>query len=186
MPISWEYARSLCADLTQSATVPLDPDELLHMPGLRQHGHVFFGGIAVRCYKHKARWTYNERDIRAAGRAFAELDLDLDDVVGVQLPAYRDIPERDEPSYRNTPSSVPGHCHGRAFRLGPVHRRHACQLAMGGYTLLMRPTLLGPLMGIPLAWAEPRTRSWLRRRPGLRFSGYARTPSEAAHFSCPE
>jgi hypothetical protein len=43
MPISREYARSLFADLTQSAAVPLDPDELLHMPGLRQHGHVFFG-----------------------------------------------------------------------------------------------------------------------------------------------
>ncbi|MEU9291902.1 hypothetical protein AB0D57_46740 [Streptomyces sp. NPDC048275] len=49
----------------------------------------------MRYYKHKARWTYDERDIRAAGRTFAELDLNLDDVVDVQLPAYRDIPERD-------------------------------------------------------------------------------------------
>ncbi|WP_406364399.1 hypothetical protein [Streptomyces sp. NBC_01579] len=54
--------RSLFADLTQSAPVPLDPDERIHMPGLRQHGHVFFGDTAVRCYKHKARWTYDERD----------------------------------------------------------------------------------------------------------------------------
>ncbi|MEU9471238.1 endonuclease VII domain-containing protein [Streptomyces avermitilis] len=90
MPISREYARSLFADLTQSATVPLDPDELLHMPGLAQHGHVFFGDIAVRCYKHKARWMYDERDIRRTGQAFAELRLDLDDVVDVQLPAYRE------------------------------------------------------------------------------------------------
>lgn len=103
MPISREYAHSLFADLTQSATVPLDPAELLHMPGLRQHGHVFFGDIAVRCYKHKARWTYDERDIRAVGRTFAELDLDLDDVVDVQLPAYRDIPERD-PEEWNRPN----------------------------------------------------------------------------------
>ncbi|MDL5206643.1 endonuclease VII domain-containing protein [Streptomyces sp. ALI-76-A] len=95
MPISREYARSLFADLTQNAPVPLDPDELLHMPRLRQHGHVFFGDIAVRCYKHKARWTYDERDIRAAGRAFADMEVDLDDVVDVQLPAYRDLPERD-------------------------------------------------------------------------------------------
>lgn len=36
---------------------------------------------------------YDERDIRAAGRAFAELELGLDDVVDVQLPPYRDIPE---------------------------------------------------------------------------------------------
>nr|BAU77545.1 hypothetical protein SAVERM_2p101 [Streptomyces avermitilis MA-4680 = NBRC 14893] len=49
----------------------------------------------MRCYKHKARWTYDERDIRAADRTFAELDLDLDDAVDVQLPAYRDAPERD-------------------------------------------------------------------------------------------
>ncbi|MET7458218.1 hypothetical protein ABZT03_41595 [Streptomyces sp. NPDC005574] len=87
MPISREYARSLFADLTQNAMVPLDPDELLHMPGLAQHGHVFFGDIAVRCYKYKARWTYDERDIRCTGQAFAELRLDLDDLVDVQLPA---------------------------------------------------------------------------------------------------
>lgn len=95
MPISREYARSLFADLTQSATVPLDPDELVHMPDLRLHGHVFFGDIALRCYKHKARWTYDERDIRRAGHAFAELLLDPGDVVDVQLPPFRDIPERD-------------------------------------------------------------------------------------------
>ncbi|MER6394079.1 endonuclease domain-containing protein [Streptomyces sp. NPDC001523] len=95
MPISREYARSLFVDLTQNAQVPLDPDELIHMPGLRQHGHVFFGDIAVRAYKHKARWTYDERDIRAAGRALADLEVRLDDVVDAQLPAYRDIPERD-------------------------------------------------------------------------------------------
>ncbi|MGW0761081.1 hypothetical protein ACWD1Y_32170 [Streptomyces sp. NPDC002814] len=95
MPISREYARSLFTDLTRSATVPLDPDELLHMPGLRQHGHVFFGDIALRCYKHKARWMYDERDIRRVGQAFAELRLDLDDVVDVRLPPFRDVLERD-------------------------------------------------------------------------------------------
>lgn len=49
----------------------------------------------MRGYKHKARWAYDERDVRAAGRTFAELDVDLDDVVDVELPAYRDVPERD-------------------------------------------------------------------------------------------
>ncbi|WPB90734.1 endonuclease domain-containing protein [Streptomyces malaysiensis] len=49
----------------------------------------------MRCYKHKARWAYDERDIRAAGRALADMEVRLDDVVDVQLPAYRDIPERD-------------------------------------------------------------------------------------------
>src|SRR3954453_20300409 len=96
MPISREYARSLFADLTHNAMVPLDPDELLYMPGLAQHGHVFFGDIAVRCYKHKARWMYDERDIRRMGQALAELRLDLDDVVDVQLPAFRDKREPDD------------------------------------------------------------------------------------------
>ncbi|MGW1364499.1 endonuclease domain-containing protein [Streptomyces chartreusis] len=95
MPISREYARSLFVDLTQSATVPLDPDELLHMPGLRQHGQVFFGDIALRCYKHKARWMYDERDIRRVGQALADVLLDTRDVVDVQLPPYRDISDRD-------------------------------------------------------------------------------------------
>ncbi|MFJ3037144.1 MULTISPECIES: hypothetical protein [Streptomyces] len=75
--------------------MPLDPDELLQMPRLRLHSHVFFGGTAVRCYKHKARWTYAERDVRAAGQVLAGLAVERDDVVDVQLPAYRAIPERD-------------------------------------------------------------------------------------------
>jgi hypothetical protein len=74
--ISREYARSLFADLTSGTTIPLDPDELVHMPHLRWHGQVFFGDIALRAYKHKARWMFEERDIRRAGQAFAELRLD--------------------------------------------------------------------------------------------------------------
>ncbi|MFD9339934.1 zeta toxin family protein [Streptomyces sp. NPDC060028] len=46
-------------------------------------------------YKYKARWTYDERDIRRTGQAFAEMRLDLDDVVDVQLPAYRDFAGSD-------------------------------------------------------------------------------------------
>ncbi|MGW1613556.1 hypothetical protein ACWCQZ_29815 [Streptomyces sp. NPDC002285] len=45
-------ARSLFSELTQSASVPLDPAELPHMPGLLQRGHVFFGNVPVRCYGH--------------------------------------------------------------------------------------------------------------------------------------
>ncbi|MFE6892007.1 endonuclease domain-containing protein [Streptomyces sp. NPDC057694] len=95
MLIGRERARSLFTDLTQSATVPADPDELLHMPGLAHHGHVFFGDIAVRCYKHKARWMYDDRDIRRVGQTFAELRVDLVDIVDVQLPAYRDSADDD-------------------------------------------------------------------------------------------
>lgn len=95
MPISWEYARSLHADLTQSATVPLDPDELLRQPDLPSHGYVFFGVIEVRRYKHKAPWVYDEQDIRRVGQALAQLRLDLDDGAAAKLPAYRDNRHRD-------------------------------------------------------------------------------------------
>ncbi|TXR91750.1 hypothetical protein EAO73_35805 [Streptomyces sp. col6] len=93
MPISRELARSLFADLTQNSAVPLAPDELVHMPGLREHGHVFLGDIAVRCYKHRARWMYDERDIRAAGRVFADMEVRLDDVVTVRLPTHHSMAE---------------------------------------------------------------------------------------------
>ncbi|MFC4606258.1 hypothetical protein ACFO9E_00210 [Streptomyces maoxianensis] len=56
MPISPKSARSLFAELTVGSAVPLDPDDLLHMVYLRRYGHVVFGDIAVRCYKHKSRW----------------------------------------------------------------------------------------------------------------------------------
>ncbi|MFD3676426.1 hypothetical protein [Streptomyces sp. NPDC058613] len=49
------YARSLFAELTQSASVPLDPDALPYIPSLLQRGHVFFGDVSLRCYKHKGR-----------------------------------------------------------------------------------------------------------------------------------
>ncbi|MFC9249622.1 endonuclease VII domain-containing protein [Streptomyces sp. NPDC057136] len=121
MLISREYALSLFADLTQNAMVPLDPDELLHMPGLAQHGHVFFGDIAVRCYKHKGRWMYDERDIRRTGQALAELRLDLDDVVDVQLPAYRDFGENDPEEWHRV--DWRRHLVSRMFRLA----RHKAQ-----------------------------------------------------------
>ncbi len=89
----------LCGgDLLPSLTQDLQPrlQSLLHpMPGLRQHGHVFFGDIALGCYGHKARWTYDERDIRRADHACAPLCLAPDDVVDVQLPVFRDVGERD-------------------------------------------------------------------------------------------
>ncbi|WP_051767451.1 hypothetical protein [Streptomyces sp. NRRL S-37] len=93
-----ECARSLFADLTRDATVPLDPDELLHMPGLRQHVRVLFGDTAVRCCKHTMRWMYDERDVRSADQALAGLHVDLGDVVDVQLPrtaTSRSAPRRN-------------------------------------------------------------------------------------------
>ncbi|MEU5415768.1 hypothetical protein [Streptomyces clavifer] len=95
MLISREYARALFADLTQNAMVPLDPDELVHMSGLAQYDYVLFGDVAVRCYKHKGRWGFVERDIRRAGQTLAELRLDLEEMDVVQLPAYHAVGESD-------------------------------------------------------------------------------------------
>ncbi|MFF4534220.1 endonuclease domain-containing protein [Streptomyces sp. NPDC001407] len=94
--ITPDYARTLFADLTQNSAVPLDPDDLFHMGSLRRHGHVVIGDVALRCYKYKARWQYDERDVRRAARAYAEFRLDLGDVVDLQLPAYRDFGEREQ------------------------------------------------------------------------------------------
>lgn len=93
--ITPDYARTLFADLTQNSAVPLEPDDLFHMGSLRRHGHVVIGDVALRCYKHRARWRYDERDVRRAGRAYAEFRLDLDDLVPLRLPAYRDATEWD-------------------------------------------------------------------------------------------
>ncbi|MEE1736397.1 endonuclease domain-containing protein [Streptomyces sp. BE147] len=102
MLISREYARSLFADLTQNAMVPLDPDELVHMPDRAQYDYVLFGDVAVRCYKHKGRWGYAERDIRRAGQTLAELRLDLEDMAVVQLPAYHASGESDWEEWSRT------------------------------------------------------------------------------------
>ncbi|MGI5485007.1 endonuclease VII [Streptomyces lavendofoliae] len=91
--ISPRLARTYFAEISADSALPLDPDDLVRMVRLRQHGHVVIGDIAIRCYKHKSKWTYDERDIRRAAQAFADLRLDLDDVVEVQLPPYHD---RDE------------------------------------------------------------------------------------------
>ncbi|MER0476843.1 endonuclease domain-containing protein [Streptomyces sp. Edi2] len=95
MIISPDYAHSIFTDLTQSAAVPLAPNELTRLRRFQQHGHVFFGDVALRRYKYRGRWGYDERDIRRAGRTLADVPLDLDDVVEVRLPAYRDAGERD-------------------------------------------------------------------------------------------
>ncbi|MFD7629789.1 hypothetical protein ACFV7Q_27830 [Streptomyces sp. NPDC059851] len=67
----------------------------MSMAWLRQHGHVVLGDIAVRCYKYRSKWTYDERDIRRAAQVFADFRLYPDDVVEVQLPPYRENGDRD-------------------------------------------------------------------------------------------
>ncbi|MGW9400631.1 endonuclease domain-containing protein [Streptomyces sp. NPDC055642] len=94
--ISPKLARAFFADISASSPVPLDPDDLLHMVHVRRHGHVVFGDIAVRCFKHRSKWTYDEREIRRAAQAFADFRLNVDDVVEVQLPTYFDAADGDD------------------------------------------------------------------------------------------
>ncbi|MFD5378322.1 endonuclease domain-containing protein [Streptomyces griseoincarnatus] len=97
--ISPKLAHTYFTEIASSSTVPLDLEDLLNMVHLRRHNHVVIGDIALRCYKNKSKWTYDERDIRRAAQAFADFRLDVDDVVEVQLPAYRDHDEQD-PEHR--------------------------------------------------------------------------------------
>ncbi|QHC23360.1 hypothetical protein [Streptomyces sp. GS7] len=90
MLISPKSAHATFVDLTRNCALPLDPDVLLRTDVLRHHGHTVIGDVALRAYKHKSRWTYDERDVRRAGRALAELPVDLDDLAETHLPDYRD------------------------------------------------------------------------------------------------
>jgi hypothetical protein len=94
--ISPKLARTFFADISVGSPVPLDPDDLLHMVHVRRHGHVVFGDIAVRCFKHRSKWTYDEREIRRTAQTFADFRLDVDDVVEVQLPAYFNATDGDD------------------------------------------------------------------------------------------
>ncbi|MER6775001.1 endonuclease domain-containing protein [Streptomyces bacillaris] len=93
--ISPRLARTFFAEISASSVLPLDPDDLVHMVRLRQHGHVVIGDIAIRCYKNRSKWTYDERDIRRAAQAFADFRLDPGDVVEFQVPPFRERDEQD-------------------------------------------------------------------------------------------
>ncbi|GAA3311734.1 endonuclease VII [Streptomyces cinereospinus] len=93
--ISPRLARTYFAEISAASALPLDPDDLVHMVRLRQHGHVVIGDIAIRCYKNRSKWTYDERDIRRAAQAFADFRLDLGDVVEFQVPPYRERDDQD-------------------------------------------------------------------------------------------
>ncbi|MFF5139998.1 endonuclease domain-containing protein [Streptomyces sp. NPDC013157] len=86
---------SAFTELSAGSAVPLDLDDLLHMKNLRCHNHVVIGDIALRCYKNKSKWTYDERDVRRAAQALADFRLDADDLLEVPLPAHRRHDEQD-------------------------------------------------------------------------------------------
>ncbi|MEV4871348.1 hypothetical protein [Streptomyces syringium] len=88
--ISPRLARTYFTEISAGSAVPLDLDELVSMVRLHQHGHVVLGDVAVRCYKYRLKWTYDERDIRRTAQVFADFRLDPGDVVEVQVPPYRE------------------------------------------------------------------------------------------------
>ncbi|MFJ1610408.1 endonuclease domain-containing protein [Streptomyces sp. NPDC088253] len=93
--ISPKLAHTYFTELSVGSAVPLDLDDLLHMMNMRRHNHVVIGDIALRCYKNKSKWTYDERDVRRAAQALADFRLDVDDVLEVPLPAHCDHDEQD-------------------------------------------------------------------------------------------
>ncbi|MFD5079551.1 endonuclease domain-containing protein [Streptomyces sp. NPDC058371] len=88
--ISPRLAHAYFNEISAGSAVPLDLDGLLHMVDLRRRSYVVIGDIALRCFKNKSKWTYDERDIRRGAQEYADFRLDIDDRVEVQLPAYRD------------------------------------------------------------------------------------------------
>lgn len=95
MLISPQLARDTLDDLTKDCGLHLDPGELIPRKGdFLDHGHILIGDVAVRGYKDKGRWKYDDRDIRRAGQTLAAVSVDHTDVVEVQVPS-RHYFERD-------------------------------------------------------------------------------------------
>jgi hypothetical protein len=113
--ISPIFARAAFAEMTHGAPLPLNPDALLRTKSshLRGHGHIVIGDIALRVYKHKGRWLYDEREVRQAAQVLANVGVDRSDLVEVDLPAYRSHEEhlaedeetRDRANWRGQISS---------------------------------------------------------------------------------
>ncbi|MFJ2008002.1 endonuclease domain-containing protein [Streptomyces chartreusis] len=96
MLISPQLARETLADLTRDCGLPLDAGELIPGKGeFLDHGHVFMGDVAVRGYKDKGRWKYDDRDIRRAGQTLAGLAIEFTDVVEAQVPSRRYFDDRE-------------------------------------------------------------------------------------------
>ncbi|GHE26054.1 endonuclease domain-containing protein [Streptomyces hydrogenans] len=89
--ISPKLACTVFTDETRDASLPLRPEALLKTMShhLRWHGHVVVGDVALRLYKHKGPWRYDERDVRRAARDLSAVTVDHDDLVEVVLPGQR-------------------------------------------------------------------------------------------------
>ncbi|MCX5326317.1 endonuclease domain-containing protein [Streptomyces sp. NBC_00120] len=95
MLISPQLARDTLADLTKDCCLPLDAGELIPARGqFLAHGHVFVGDLAVRGYKDKGRWKYDDRDIRRVGQTLSALTIDASEMVEAQVPSRHYFDDR--------------------------------------------------------------------------------------------
>ncbi|GHB04136.1 hypothetical protein GCM10010330_68090 [Streptomyces tendae] len=97
MLISPQLARDTLADLTKDCGrgLALVAGELIPGKGeFLDHGHVFIGDVAVRGYKDKGRWKYDDRDIRQAGQALAAVAIDTTNVEA-RVPSRRYFEDRE-------------------------------------------------------------------------------------------
>ncbi|MCX4650226.1 MULTISPECIES: endonuclease domain-containing protein [unclassified Streptomyces] len=88
MLISPATAQQILADLTGSSAVPAACEGLSRY-WFQENNHVMIGEVAVRGYKHKGAWRVDDRDIRRAAHALAQLDLRPERTVPVTLPRQR-------------------------------------------------------------------------------------------------
>ena len=96
MLISPRLARDTLADLIVGCGLPLDAGQLIPANGqFLPHGHVFVGDLAVRGYKDKGRWRYDDRDIRRVGQTLSAVAIDTGDVVEAQVPSRRYFDDRE-------------------------------------------------------------------------------------------
>lgn len=97
MLMSPKRAAETLTDLTRGCALPVHFGELRpHSGQFVRHSYVVVGDVAVRAYKTKGRWSYDDREVRRAGQALAAVDVDRQDLVEVDFPNFGDVRELSE------------------------------------------------------------------------------------------
>jgi hypothetical protein len=86
MHMSPKLARSTLVELTQDCVIPIHPADLTMRGVFVRHGYVLVGDVALRGFKSKGSWGFDERDVRRAAQALMDLAVDVQDLVKVELP----------------------------------------------------------------------------------------------------
>jgi hypothetical protein len=103
MLVSPKLAGEILVELTHGGPLPVHFGELLpHSGQFVRHGYVIVGDVAVRAYKAKGRWSYDDRELRRAGEALAAVDVDRQDLSEVDFPNFgevRELPEAERAAF---------------------------------------------------------------------------------------